>query len=203
MICFFLLSETKSSQSCPICHCTPKQFNDKDRQKFKAKKSALIYGCQPLHATINIFNCLLHISYKINLKVWHAKTEQQKGEVKRRKKEVQEVLLNVFKIRVDMPKEGSSGNTTTGAICRKMFAKPEKLANALGIDKNLVRNLAAILIIINSKENIDIDAFDKFCEETYMLYLKHYEWYPIAFTQNLSAFIVNHDYFAITCRLYE
>ena len=56
----FLL-DNKSSQSCPICKSTPKHFNNLlnfDNNQFKPKgDSSLIYGCQPLHATINTLNC--------------------------------------------------------------------------------------------------------------------------------------------------
>lgn len=81
-----------------------------------------------------------------------------------------------------MPKDGGSGNTTTGGVCRKLLSDPKKLATILRIDEILVKNLSKILIIINSKERYDLDEFDALCSETYEIYITEYTWFPMSAT---------------------
>lgn len=177
-----VLTETSSTQSCPVCHSTPSFFNVLDREDFPTPDVALRYGCQPLHASINIVGCLLHVSYRKGICVWQAKTPDQKQSVKERKKIVQDILLEKFNARVDVPKQGGGGSSTTGSMCRKLLSEPKKLALALGLDEKLVKYLAAIVVIINSIEQVDIADFDKLCEVTFKMYVNLYSWYPMPAT---------------------
>ena len=68
-----IITGKKSMQTCPICHATPRTFNDlsnKTNGTFLPNSNALMHGISPLHAWIRIFECCLHISYRIHLKVW-------------------------------------------------------------------------------------------------------------------------------------
>lgn len=86
------ITGTKSMQTCPLCRATPKLFNDLSnigKDVFEPEPESLQYGNIPLHAWIRLFECLLHISYKINHRKWQARTTHEKLEVQSRKKEVQ------------------------------------------------------------------------------------------------------------------
>jgi len=64
-----IITNTKSTQTCPICHATPKQFNDfsnRSRSTFMPDPKSLQYGLSPLHAWIRFFECCLHISYRLD-----------------------------------------------------------------------------------------------------------------------------------------
>jgi hypothetical protein len=165
-----------SSQKCPVCSKTAKDFCDP--KKCIPKEDGLLFGCQPLHAIINSFNFLLKLSYRLENMEWAARTQQQKDNVRERKADIQERLRNAFGITFDMPRAGGFGNTTTGNLCRRAFAEPEKLAEALGLDVILVKNLSIILAVLNCKEEIEVDKLQQLCQETLTFFTRggQYEW---------------------------
>ena len=58
-----------SSQTCYVCHCTPKNMNDitKSSEAFVNSENVK-YGLSTLHAWIRLFECLLDMSYRLDLK---------------------------------------------------------------------------------------------------------------------------------------
>lgn len=164
-----ILTGNKSAMSCPICRSTPNDFNNMENfrnGKFNPKEPKdSIHGCQPLHAIINCFNCCLHISYKDHIKRWQGTKEFKEG-IKDRKEIILKRLENAFGIKFDRPKAGGAGNTTTGGLCRRAFSEPEKLANALMLEPNLIKNFSIILGILNSHDDINVEKFDDLCKKT-------------------------------------
>lgn len=76
-------TDTKSTMRCYICGKTSKDFND-----FKdIKTEALRFGLSTLHARIRLFETLLHIAYKLPLKKWQARGQEEKNIVNQTKKE--------------------------------------------------------------------------------------------------------------------
>ena len=68
-----ILTDTKSSQACPICGATPQKFiNIKEfrSEEFTPKPKTLQYGISPLHSWIRFFECILHISYRHSIEKW-------------------------------------------------------------------------------------------------------------------------------------
>ncbi|KAG5666146.1 hypothetical protein PVAND_017658 [Polypedilum vanderplanki] len=160
---FNVITKT-SSQSCPVCEAKPKDFLN--REICVSKNKGLIHGLQPLHAIINVFNFLLHIAYKMDNKTWQARTTMQKKNVDDRKIEIQQRLRDEFGITFDAPRAGGFGNTTTGNLCRRVFAEPERLAAALCLDVEMVINFSTILGVLNCKEEIDTEKLDELCKNT-------------------------------------
>lgn len=79
--------------NCPICHAKPNQMNDRTNfgtSVFDSKPGALEFGMSPLHMWIRFFECLLHISYRVELKVWKVFGNEAKIKLKDRKLIVQE-----------------------------------------------------------------------------------------------------------------
>lgn len=77
-----IITGTKSMQTCPICQATPKSFNDLSNIKkdiFIPNPKSLVYGLSPLHAWIRIFECCLHISYRLPVKSWQMRFDDQKS----------------------------------------------------------------------------------------------------------------------------
>lgn len=67
-----IITGAKSMQTCPICRATPRTFNDVNNKRSNTllpDVNALVHGISPLNAWIRIFECYLHISYRVNLKV--------------------------------------------------------------------------------------------------------------------------------------
>ena len=176
----FLL-DNKSSQSSPICKSTPKHFNNLlnfDNDQFKPKGDlSLIYGYQPLHATINTLNCLLNLSYRKKLELWQVKGEENKKALAEEKDRVRHKVEDFFKIKIDRPCQGRQGNTTTGNLCWRLFSKPHDLAKILELDDELVSNLSTILAALNCHEHLDFEKFGSFCHDTYSLFISKYKWF--------------------------
>lgn len=57
--------------TCPICKAKISQLNDIASVRLKEiEKESLQFGLSVLHAYIRCFECLLHIAYRLELKVW-------------------------------------------------------------------------------------------------------------------------------------
>ena len=129
-----------------------------DNNQFKPKgDSSLIYGCQPLHATINTLNCLLNLSCRKKLDLWQVKGEENKKALTEEKDRVRHKVEDFFKIKIDRPCQGGQGNTTTGNLCQRLFSKPHDLAKILELDDELVSNLSTILAALNCHEHLDFE----------------------------------------------
>lgn len=172
-----------SSQQCPVCEIKPKQANNMGNfEKGPDGKavfdpideSRLLYGISPLHAIINIFNFLLHMSFKLDTKKWRGSKEDWKL----RRTKILKDLYNEFHIVFDQPQAGRAGNSTTGKLCRIAFARPDRLAIILGLDIQLVTNFSIILTVLNCHEEIDYDEFETLCMETYSYFKEGalYHW---------------------------
>lgn len=174
------ITETKSSQSCPICKATPKLFNDLtniENEKFLPNPNALVHGICSLHAWIRLLECCLNIAYRLNIKKWKVTTVENKQEFSRRKAEVQDILWRELGLKVDLPKAGGCGTTNDGNTARRAFQQPELFANCLGLNVDLVRNFQTILIALSCHLPIDSSKFKSLCTETAKIYVDHYGWY--------------------------
>jgi hypothetical protein len=119
-----------SMQNCPICRATPNIMNSAEKleEGFVSNEEALHYGISPLHAWIRFFECLLHISNRMDFKMWQT-TKPFKDLYEQRKKQITTELYEKFKVRVDQPRSGGSGTSTTGNICRRVFSNPQLLSS--------------------------------------------------------------------------
>ena len=81
------LSHTTSAQRCFLCKCTSKQFNNIDKMlQEKVDHENLVFGISSLHAWIRFFECLLHISYKLDIQSWQCrKVDKVKVEARKKK----------------------------------------------------------------------------------------------------------------------
>jgi hypothetical protein len=66
------ITGNSSMSNCPICGATPNVMSSakKFEEGFIPNEEALHYGISPLHAWIRFFECLLHISYRMDVKKW-------------------------------------------------------------------------------------------------------------------------------------
>lgn len=113
-------TNTTSTMKCYICGATSKDFNNLTREK-EADPSTFQFGLLILHARIKFFESLLHLSYKLEVKKWQFRNEEDKNAVKRRKATIQEDFKNILSLIVDIPKAGF-GNTNDGNTSRRFFA---------------------------------------------------------------------------------
>lgn len=81
-----ILTDTSSSMKCYICNASPKQMNDINSAKIRTVKTEhYSFGLSSLHCWIRCFKCLLHISYRLNIKCWAIKKKDDKEKVEERK----------------------------------------------------------------------------------------------------------------------
>lgn len=171
------LSQYDSTQKCYICGKTPKEMMSTEESSTQtADEDMYSFGISPLHSWIRAFECLLHISYKLNIKKWQARTKEDKESVAFRKAHIQKRFKNELGLLVDMPKQ-TAGNTNDGNTARRFFRNPELSADITGIDIQLIRRFLVILETISCELEIDAERFQLYAEETRKLYFEHYSWY--------------------------
>jgi hypothetical protein len=78
----------KSSATLLHLSCNfPKEFNNIDViLKKEIKEENLQYGMSSLHAWIRFFECLIKLSYRVKIKKWQARSDDDKEAVNTRKK---------------------------------------------------------------------------------------------------------------------
>lgn len=171
-----IISDTAASV-CDICKASPKEMNNLELVKDKhANEDMYKYSLSILHAWIRSMECLLHISYKLDIKSWQAKGDIAKRQVDDRKKRVQEAVRRETGLLLDVVKQGS-GSTNNGNSARRFFENYAKSAELTGIDAMLLRKICVILQCISSGEKINVSKFREFCFDTAKLYVELYPWY--------------------------
>lgn len=83
------LSATSSSQKCYICKAGPSQFNNLELvTSYPSDPFTLDFGISPLHTYIRSFETFLHISYRLEFKVWQVRKPEHKilFNIKKKKK---------------------------------------------------------------------------------------------------------------------
>lgn len=175
-----VLSKTSSSQTCYICRSTPKSMNiTQTAQNIEEKYYE--FGISSLHGWIRCFECLLHISYRLDIKAWQVKSESMKANVAKRKEDIQNKFKMTLGLIIDRPKQGF-GSTNDGNTARTFFKNYEKSAEITGLDKNLILKFSVILQALSSGHEIDISKFEKYAKETKDLYLNVYPWFYMPVT---------------------
>lgn len=173
------VSSYASTQTCYLCGAKPREMNNESLIVEKPVNSNLLsLGLSPLHSWIRFFECILHISYRLDIKLWQARGAENKKKVAEKKKQVQKKFRSELGLLVDMPKQ-QTGTTNDGNTARKFFRNPEKSAEITGVNVELIKRLHVILECINSGFHINVNKFHEFAKQTRDLYIKEYSWYPM------------------------
>ena len=72
------------------------------------------HGVSTLHAWIKFLECMLHISYKMQITKWQAKTEDKENIVKLRKVEVRSEFRKRMSLVIDQTRVGGAGTLNDG-----------------------------------------------------------------------------------------
>lgn len=88
-----LTTSHKSTQSCYICGAKPSEMNNSVINK-QPNPEFYKYGLSSLHALIKMFECLLHIAYRLDIKKWAIRDKQDKELFQARKKDIQAKFKN-------------------------------------------------------------------------------------------------------------
>lgn len=170
---------TASTMRCYICKQSPKDFNNLKKVSSDAlDPNSLKFGLSILHARIRFFESILHLSYKLPLKKWQARSKAEKKTVSERKKQIQDAFRQEMGLLVDVPKAGF-GNSNDGNTSRRFFSDPETAGRITEIDIDFIKKLKIILEVLSSGYKIDLKKFSDFLEETAKLYVSLYQWHPM------------------------
>ena len=171
------LTDTASTLRCHICNSTSKDFNDIERMIAKeVDVSKLCYGISSLHAWIRFFEFFLHLGYKLGIKKWQARSEEDKNIVKTRKQAIQKEFKTSMGLKVDCPKQGF-GSSNDGNTARRFFAESTSSARILGVDEEILRKCYVILQVIASGFSVNVEKFREYCICVARRIVHLYPWY--------------------------
>lgn len=75
-----------SAQKCYICGASPKEMNTPSIFLNKPPNCQnYSYGLSTLYAYIRFLECILHIAYRLDIKKWQARSQEEQERVKGRK----------------------------------------------------------------------------------------------------------------------
>lgn len=176
------LSES-SSTKCYICGAKPKEMNDVGKCLSKeVDKKFYEFGLSPLHSYIRFFEYFLHISYKLEAKMWQVRDAEMKISVLARKTKIQKEFREKMGIIVDKPRDGGRGSSNDGNIARKFFGNTALSSEITGIDERLIHKCATILQAIGSGYNINAEKFNNYALDTANDLITAYPWYYLPAT---------------------
>lgn len=132
----------------------------------------------PLHAWIRFFECILHLSYKLEVSQWQARGEKNKIIMERNKKRIQEAFKLQMGLIVDKPKP-VFGSTNDGNTARRFFNNPKTFSSITGVDEEIISRFYVILLTISSSYYINIEPCQNYCYETAQKFVNLYMWYAM------------------------
>ena len=80
-----------------------------------------------------MFECLFHLSYKLGIKDWQARTQEDKQIISERKELIKQELKTKLSLPVDSPKQGY-GNNNDGNTARRFFENSQVSSEITGTD---------------------------------------------------------------------
>lgn len=170
------LSGVRSAQRCYLCQATSKEFNNIEKMvSLPISHEYLTFGISVLHEWIRMFECLLHVAYKLPVKEWR-RSKSTEDCVAQNKLRIQEAFEKELGLKIDRPKPGY-GNTNTGNVARRFFKNYIISSEITGIDVNLLKKFHIILQCLSSGFDIDVHKFKMYCLETAKLFVLLYPWY--------------------------
>lgn len=176
------LTNTASSLRCYICLATSKEFNDIDKMlEKKIHEENLQYGISSLHAWIRCFESCIHVSYKLGIKKWQARSDSEKENVKQRKKNIQVGFKTALGLTIDQPKQGF-GSSNDGNSARRFFENAKISASITGLNLDLIERFHIILQTISSGFDIHVQKFNEYCINTAREFVALYPWYSMPTT---------------------
>lgn len=174
------LTATSLTMRCYICGKTSKDFN-KSGRSFTEKPVSLQFDLSTLHTRIRFLESILHLSYKLPLQKWQARSTEEKKIVSEKKKTIQDAFKYEIGLLVDIPKQGFC-NTNDGNTSRRFFSNLETSARRTGVDFQLITRFSVILETICSGHNVNCTLFQEYANETAKLSVDLYSWYPMTST---------------------
>ena len=174
-------TETSSHAVCNICGASPKIMNNlSEIRERDIDVSALSYGLSTLHCWIRCFEFCLHLAYRLDLKVYAVRKQQQPA-LNERKLVIQQKFREKLNLLVDQAKQGF-GNSNTGNVARRAFENAETFSEITGISLEVILRLRTVLKAVCCGYYLKITDFKIYCLETSNLIVSLYGWYRLPAT---------------------
>ena len=174
------VTDTASALRCFLCGASSANFNDVNNisTKFPTKEENLVYGgiCD-LHAWLRGFDAINTLSDKLEVKKWKVTKKEDRERVEARKKIRQAKFKAELNLHVDVPRSGDAGNSNTGNVARTAFQNEEAFSRITEVDKDLIHRIHVMLIVINTDQAINVEAFKAYGLATAKLWVELYGWF--------------------------
>ena len=106
--------------------------------------------------------CVLRISYKLDIGKHQARSEKDKVSASLKKKKMQEQMKQQLGLVTDIPKSDGSGTSNDGNASRRFFKNAQIVYSITGFDLHLIKTIHVVLQILSSGLQIDPDAFQMY-----------------------------------------
>lgn len=173
------ITDNSSTQTCYLSKSKPTEMNNLSNPKHgNTNPGYLEYGLTTMHAWIKFLECVLNITYKLELKkptIRNISSIDLKT-LELRKKMIQTELHKHLGIRIDKVVKGK-GTSNTGNVARKFFTNCKEASRITGVNEELIRRFWIIMVALSSGYNLEVQKYDDFAKENASLYMEHYSWY--------------------------
>ncbi|CAH0563166.1 unnamed protein product [Brassicogethes aeneus] len=124
--------------------------------------------------TTKFFECILHLSYRLDIKKWQVRgSNEEKAAFEERKKSIISALKSELGLLVNVVKQGY-GNTNDRNTFRRFFEDSTKASEITRVDETRIRRFSVILQALSSGYYVDVDQFRNYTLETVKLYVRLY-----------------------------
>lgn len=172
-----VVSSTKSAQRCYLCGATSKDFNAIDAVlERKVDETNLKFGLSTLHMWIRCFEYCIHLSYKLDINKWQARSTEEQKIVEERKRIIQGGFKSQLGLNIDRPKPGY-GSSNDGNTARRFFENSKVSAAITGVKEEVIKRFYVILQVISCGHKINCEIFEQYAIETARKVVDLYPWY--------------------------
>jgi hypothetical protein len=146
-----------------------------------------------LHSTLRCLSFFEQVAYRLNANVQimgrgKRLTVYQKDKISTAKQDFISQAKTELKIIFDSPRS-DGGSSDDGNTAKRFFAAENRAAvinlfkgtvHEKAVLQQLIQNFSIILRVISTKRLIDADAFEDFCNKTYLLLCEEFPWVSVS-----------------------
>lgn len=142
------------------------------------KEENLLYGIAPLRGWVKMFEYILHLSDKLELKKRTIRgiTPEQKHQYEARRKSIQKSLENELGLLVDRIVLGK-GTSNSGNLARRFLRNYKEVSEITSIDEESIKRLYIIMVCLSCCKELNLVAFEKYVADTATRFVDLYSWY--------------------------
>lgn len=176
-----VLAHNRASMNCYLCGATPSVMNSFHCMQRTIDERHLQYGLSTLHAWIKTFECLIHIAYRMPLKCWQVRGEENKRIFLEQKIKIQKEFRDKMGLIIDKVRTGY-GTSNDGNTARRFFSNIEMVHEITNINICLLKNFSLILRTLSSGKKINTTRFSTLLKDTFKIYVDNFPWYNMPIT---------------------